>query len=116
MSTNAPRTIFQGSADTAPIRQHLSILGHKVEDKVTGFKGVVSSVSFDLYGCVQVIVTPPVNKDATMGESKWFDIARLTVTSKEPVLPMPSFTGDAEQIATGKKGPAEKPSQKEGPR
>ena len=41
------------------IEKHLDLLGRKVEDKVTGIKGVVTSVSFDLYGCIQAVITTP---------------------------------------------------------
>jgi hypothetical protein len=34
----------------------LKLLGTKVRDVVTGFVGIVTSVSFDLYGCVQAVV------------------------------------------------------------
>ena len=47
------------------IKSHLSILGKPVKDKVTGMKGIVSSVSFDLYGCIQVIVNPGLGKTAS---------------------------------------------------
>ena len=40
------------------VQKHLELLGHRVEDRVTGFKEVVSTVGFDLYGCVQVVVNP----------------------------------------------------------
>lgn len=32
--------------------KHIDLLGLKAEDKVTGFKGVITTLSFDLYGCV----------------------------------------------------------------
>ncbi len=41
------------------VQEHLCKLGLKAEDMVTGFKGVVSTVSFDLYGCIQAVLTPP---------------------------------------------------------
>lgn len=90
------------------IEKHLNLLGFKVEDKVTGFKGVVASVSFDLYGCVQAIVNPGVDKDGKTRDQCWFDIARLTVTSKAPVMDRPNY--DFGLVAEGKKGAAEKPS------
>ena len=40
------------------IKKHLDLLGYEVEDKVSNFKGVVISISFDLYGCVQADVRP----------------------------------------------------------
>ena len=48
------------------VSTHMKLLGHKVEDKVTGFKGVVSSLSFDLYGCVQAVVTPAASEDGSL--------------------------------------------------
>lgn len=45
------------------MKKYLDILGHKVSDKVTGFNGVAVSVSFDLYGCIQVVVNPGLSSD-----------------------------------------------------
>lgn len=58
---------------------HINLLGLKAKDAVTGFSGVVTSISFDLYGCVQAIVTPPVDKDGNAKDGRWFDIIRLHV-------------------------------------
>ena len=116
MTTNAPRTRFAPTeSEIAPILKHFSILGHKVEDRVTGFKGVAATLAFDLYGCIQVVVNPGVDKEGKPREQGWFDINRLTVTSKEPVLPPPSFTRTAERIIEGKKGADAKPIRKDGP-
>ena len=79
----------------------MELLGMKVVDKVTGFKGVVTSVSYDLYGCVQAVVSPPIDKEGKRGDGRWFDTHRLKITSKKPVMPIPDFV----EI----KGPAEKP-------
>lgn len=89
------------------VKNHLNLLGMKVEDKVTGFKGVVASVSFDLYGCVQAIVNPGADKDGKLMEQCWFDVARLTLVSDEPVMARPNFEFGPQ--AEGKQGPAEKP-------
>ena len=89
------------------VQQHLELLGKKAEDKVTGFKGVITTVSFDLYGCIQVILDPPIKKDGSRTDGKWFDVSRLNVTGKIPVMVVPNFAvGD---VAEGKQGPAEKP-------
>lgn len=85
---------------------HLDLLGLKVKDKVTGFKGVVTSLSFDLYGCIQAIVTPEIGKDGNKGESHWFDVTRLSITSEKPVMDLPDF--EQGYVATGKKGPSAK--------
>jgi hypothetical protein len=89
------------------VRKHLDFLGLKVVDKVTGFKGICTSIGFDLYGCVQAVINPGLDKDGVAIESVWFDIARLKVTDKKPVMDVPDF--DFGKAAEGKKGPAEKP-------
>lgn len=86
--------------------KHLDLLGKKVVDKVTGFKGVVSSVSFDLYGCVQAIITPPVDKTGLPQEGQWVDITRLEVRSVNPVIPVPNF--ESGYVSEGKKGASKK--------
>lgn len=91
------------------IEQYLQMLGHKVKDKVTGQTGVATSITFDLYGCVQVIVNPGVNKDNKVEGSTWFDIDRLKVTSKKRVMDLPNFESPT-LVPDGKKGPAEKPA------
>jgi hypothetical protein len=48
---------------TTDVKQQLLLLGYRVRDKVTGMTGVVSSISFDLYGCVQAIVNRGLDKD-----------------------------------------------------
>lgn len=97
MTTSAPRTRFAPTeSEIATILKHFSILGHKVEDRVTGLKGVAATIAFDLYGCIQVVVNPGVDKGGKPREQGCFDINRLTVTSKDPVLPPPSFTRTAE--------------------
>ena len=89
------------------IKKHMNLLGLKVQDKITGFKGVVSSISFDLYGCVQAIVNPGMDENGKLSDSHYFDVNRLKVISKKPVMGRPDF--DYGAIAEGKKGPAEKP-------
>jgi len=44
------------------LEKHIEFLGKTVVDKVTNFKGAVTSICFDLYGCVQVILTAKVDK------------------------------------------------------
>jgi len=88
--------------------EFINLLGKHVRDKVTNFSGVVTSVSFDLYGCIQAVVTPPMDAEGKKPDSCWFDVTRLAVTHWEPVMPVPDFTTGP--IAQGLKGPAEKPS------
>ena len=92
------------------IEQHLSLLGKKVKDRVSGFAGVVNSICFDLYGCIQASVAPPLNKEGKLQDSFWFDVTRLTVTNSTPVMELPDFVKG--YIAEGRKGPADKPKMK----
>ena len=91
------------------IKKHLDLLGYKVKDKVSDYEGVVASISFDLYGCIQADVRPMgLNKDGHLIQGSWLDVSRLKVVSKKPLMTQPDFElGD---IAKGKKGPASLPS------
>lgn len=89
------------------IKKHLDLLGHRVEDKVTGLTGTVTSIGFDLYGCIQAIVNPGLDKDGKSRDSLWFDVARLKVLSDQPVMERPNY--DFGPQAEGKQGAAEKP-------
>ena len=80
----------------------LSLLGLKVIDKITNFEGIVTSVSFDLYGCIQLLVQP-ISYDGQKAEtSYWFDENRMKITCKIPVMKPPDFVKN--------KGPAFKPT------
>jgi hypothetical protein len=89
-----------------PIKVHLDLLGRRVADKVTGFEGVVTSISFDLYGCIQAIVNPGLDKDRKPLDQHWFDVNRLAVLTA-PVMDVPNY--GEQLIARGDKGAAEKP-------
>lgn len=93
------------------VDEHLKLLGHKATDKVTGFKGVITTIAFDLYGCIQAVVTPPTNETGKKENAGWFDVPRLEITSQEPVMPIPDFE-KGYPIPQGKKGPAEKPDRR----
>lgn len=87
--------------------KHIKLLGRKAKDAVTGFSGVISTVSFDLYGCVQAVITPPIDERGEMKEGRWFDVTRLIITDDNPVMKVPDFSKG--YIAEGLKGCAEKP-------
>lgn len=89
------------------VENHFKLLGLKVKDKVTGFEGVVSSLSFDLYGCVQVVIQPPMGSEGSYPEGRWFDVNRLKILSKKPVMTLPNFEFGAQ--AEGGQGAADKP-------
>jgi len=91
------------------IAEHMKLIGFKVKDVVTGFTGVVTSVSFDLYGCVQAIVSPGLTEKGEPGDGRWFDMKRLVPTSEAPVMALPSFAVEAVP------GPEFKPAQASNP-
>lgn len=70
------------------VDEALNTLGMDAEDRVTGFTGMVSSVSFDAYGCIQVVLQPRV-QDGKMEDGRWFDIKRLKLGDR--VLQAPPF-------------------------
>lgn len=74
-------------------RSAIKLLGLKVEDKITGFIGIVTSVSFDLYGCIQVVVT---SGDVKGGKdpgslSRFIDVERVRILDEKPVVELPKF-------------------------
>ena len=73
------------------MQEHLKLLGFKVQDVVTGFLGIVTSISFDLYGCVQAVVQPEANEKGELGEARWFDLKRLRTTRAKPMMAVPLF-------------------------
>jgi hypothetical protein len=89
------------------IKKHIDMLGLRVEDRVTRFKGVVASISFDLYGCVQAMVNPGIGNDGKLADQVWFDVARLIVLDEKPVMQPPDF--EFGRQAEGRQGAAEKP-------
>jgi hypothetical protein len=93
------------------IEKHLDWLGEVVRDRVTGMEGVVTSIAFDLYGCIQAVVEPQF-RDGKKPEhgSVWCDVSRLILFGGERVMNAPNFGEPVEaRIASGSKGPAEKP-------
>jgi len=89
------------------MEKHFGLLGRKGEDMVTGFKGIITSLSFDLYGCIQVVITPPADEKGDIKEGHWFDITRIEVSAAPSKMAVPDFKEG--YISTGKKGCATKP-------
>lgn len=93
------------------IEKTLRLLGHKARDKISGFEGVIDSVGFDLYGCVQATVRPGLDDKGEPREARWFDVQRLEILTTEPVMTAPSFGADVAP-AQYDRGPAEKTVQR----
>lgn len=79
----------------------IGLLGLKVRDAVTGFEGVVTSISYDLYGCIQAIVSPAMDKDGKPGDSRWFDTKRPVILNQQPVMDVPDFRVDSKEAVPG---------------
>ena len=90
------------------IKKHLDLLGHKVKDRMSDLEGVVISISFDLYGCIQADVRPTtLDKDGYIKNGMWLDVSRIKILSTKPEMEQPNFEWG--KVAEGKKGPANLP-------
>lgn len=93
------------------MNDYMKLLGMKAKDRVTGASGVVTSLSFDLYGCVQAWLTPPVAKGGKQPDNGgWYDAKRLEVTAAKPVMEQPVFAAPGTE-----RGPERKASPHSGP-
>jgi len=54
-------------------QQHINLLGMGVEDRITGAKGVITSITFTLSGSVQGYVT---HKNANL-KGRWYEVVRF---------------------------------------
>jgi hypothetical protein len=86
------------------MNNYLDLLGREAKDVVTGFSGVCSSICFDLYGCVQAVLMPPVGKDGKAEDGRWFDTKRLQLKQGKRVMPLPAF--EPAKVAGGQEKPA----------
>ncbi len=73
------------------MQQYMRFLGKTVRDKITGAEGVVTSISFDLYGRVQSMIKRPIDKDGRVPDSFWHDIKRVEIIDNKEVMPVPNF-------------------------
>jgi len=91
------------------VEQSVKFLGKKVKDKISGRKGIVTSVCFDLYGCIQIVIDEQkTDKDGKAVSFGWFDINRAEIITNKTIMDFPDFDN---KYASIKKvnGPAEKP-------
>lgn len=91
-------------------RRHIDLLGFRATDKVTGYSGVIDTISFDLYGCVQAILKGGLDEKGEVRQGCWFDVARLDVDRSTRVVEPPNF--ERGYVAEGRKGPSDKPAQR----
>lgn len=60
------------------------VLGSEVEDKVTGFKGILTGREVSLFDCDSYQVTPKADKNEYK-DSMWLDVGRLIITKKQSI-------------------------------
>ena len=69
-------------------------LGDIVQDRISGFKGIVIARTEWLYGCTGIGVKPTKSKklkdDGTPADIQWFDEPSLDSTAKDPGGPVVS--------------------------
>lgn len=87
--------------------EHLELLGCRAKDKITGIEGIITSVCFDLYGCIQAVMTLKADDKGEYNMSAWLDVVRFEILDDNPVIERPNFVKG--YVAEGKKGAAEKP-------
>ena len=87
------------------VTEALAYLGTRQRDLVTGFSGVITSVCFDINGCIQACLKPGVDKEGKIPDGYWIDLDRLVKDGKPAMKPFPYET-PRDFVA----GPAEKPA------
>ena len=75
------------------VEKSINLLGCRAKDLISGGNGIVTSICFDLYGCIQVIITPgKVGKDGKEVPSiGWIDINRARITNNKKIMKLPDF-------------------------
>ena len=88
----------------------VNMLGKKAKDIITGSTGVITSLSFDLYGCIQVILTPgKIDKEFKEVKSiGWVDINRIKIIKNKRIMEHPDFNNKYKSVKQIQ-GPVEKP-------
>lgn len=61
-------------------------LGITVQDRVTGFQGVVTGFVQYLTGCNQALVVPRVGPDGAAKDAAWFDVQRLDRVGNDRIV------------------------------
>lgn len=87
----------------------IDLLGRKATDRISGIAGVITSVCFDLYGCIQAAITPQA-QDGKYIQGTWFDLNRLEVSAGASVMPNPFARPEHGDALKHEHGPAEKPT------
>lgn len=60
-------------------------LGDRVEDKITGLRGIVIAITKWMYGCTRVVIQPEEAKDGKPAESFNIDMPQAKLIKKNVV-------------------------------
>jgi hypothetical protein len=60
-------------------------LGDRVEDRVTGIKGIVVAVTFWLNGCQRLVIQPPADKDNKLVDAITVDVEQVALVKKHVI-------------------------------
>ena len=72
------------------IKEAMRRLGYRAADTVTGIRGTVISVTFDLDGNVRVYIQPKADKKGKIEPGRWCNI-EMVVAGEELVAVPPKF-------------------------
>lgn len=87
----------------------LRLLGLRVREKVSGFTGIVTSISYDLTGCIQAVVAPVVDDKGGLPDGRWFDVSRLEVLDEKPVMEIPGGRFNVDRVSKAPVVPSQAP-------
>jgi hypothetical protein len=66
-------------------RTNMVELGDRVEDKITGLKGIAVGITNYLYGCQRIMVQPEESKDGKPVDTFYVDEPQLEIVDKRAV-------------------------------
>lgn len=81
--------------------KHLELIGHTVKDKITGFRGIVTAIRFDLYGCIIAEITSEKYSETGDVTIKHYDLIRLEVDTTIDPCQIKEYVGhEREKLKT----------------
>jgi hypothetical protein len=74
------------------LSSYFDLLGRQIKDKISGQEGICDALTFDLFGCIQIAIAPPVDKDGKFVDGRMLDVHRIQVVDADTrVMPHASF-------------------------
>lgn len=70
-------------------------LGDRAKDPITGFSGIVTSVTTFLHGCIRIGISPEkLDKEGKPQEEKYFDQSQVMLVKERVHAPMVLSVGE----------------------